>query len=52
MTDEIDWTQVFEETEHPLILILPIFFEGGEGEFDVDITASELEELKDDQGVI
>ena len=39
MTDMIDWTRVFEETEHPPIPILPISFEGDQEEFDVDITA-------------
>ena len=52
MIDAIDWTQVFEETEHPPVPILPMPFEGDEAEFDVDITAAELEELKDDQGAI
>ena len=52
MTDSIDWTQVFEDTEYPPIPILPIPFEGDQEEFDVDITAAELEELKDEQGVI
>ena len=52
MTDVIDWKQVFEDTEHPPIPILPIPFEGDQEEFDVDITPAELEELKDDQGVI
>ena len=45
-------TKVFAETEHPPIPILPIPFEGDQEEFDVDITAEELEDLKDDQGVI
>ena len=52
LTDSIDWTQVFEDTEYPPIPILPIPFEGDQEEFDVDITAAELEELKDEQGVI
>ena len=43
---------MFEDTEYPPIPILPIPFEGDQEEFDVDITAAELEELKDEQGVI
>ena len=52
MTDAVDWTHVFAETEHPSIPILPIPFEGDQEEFDVNITPEELEELKDDQGDI
>ena len=52
MMDSIGWTQVFEDTNYPPIPILPIPFEGDQEEFDVDITPAELEELKDDQGVI
>ena len=52
MTDVLDWTQVFEDTNYPPIPILPIPFEGDQEEFDVDITPEELDQLKDDQGVI
>ena len=52
MIDAINWAQLFKEIEHQPIPILPIAFEGGEEELDVDITAAESEELKDDQGVI
>ena len=52
MTDAIDWIRVFVETEHPQIPIQPIPFEGAQEEFNVDITPEELEELKDEQGVI
>ena len=51
-TDVLDWTQVFEDTNYPPIPILPIPFEGDQEEFDVDITPEELDQLKDDQGVI
>ena len=50
ITNVIDWKRLFEETEHPLIPILPIPVEGDQEEFGVDITHEELEELKDDQG--
>ena len=41
-----------QKIEHPPIPILLIPFRGDQEEFDVDITAEELENLKDDQAVI
>ena len=52
MTDILDWTQVFEDTNHPPIPILPVPFEGDQEYFDVGITPKELEQLKDNEGVI
>ena len=52
MTKDIDWTQDFENTEHPPIPILPLPFEGDKEEFDVNITDAELEGLKDSNGVL
>ena len=47
MTDMIDWTRVFEETENLPIPTLPISFGGDQEDFDVDITPEELEDLKE-----
>ena len=52
MTDKIDWTRLLDETENPPIPIQPVPFEGDEEEFGVDITPEELDQLKDEQGVI
>lgn len=52
MRDAIDWNQLFAETQHPCIPILPIPSEVDQAEFNVNIIATELKDLKDDQGVI
>ena len=52
MMDAIDWIQVFEDTEHSPVPTLPIPFEGEQEEFDADITPEELDQLKDEQGII
>ena len=51
-TNKNDWTRVLDEAVNPPIPIQPVPFEGDEEEFGVDITPEELDQLKDEQGVI
>ena len=52
MTKAINWTQVFEDTNNPPIPISPFPFEGDQEEFNIDITYTELEGLKDSNGIL
>ena len=56
MTDAINWTKAFDETNNPPIPnidpIDPLPYTGGDEHFSVKITDKEVEELKDLQGII
>ena len=54
MADKLDWTKIFEDTNHPAIPdMTPIPFTGEREEFDVDITEEEeINNMKDLNGTI
>ena len=53
MTDKLNWTQIFEETNYPPIPNMdPLPYEGEEEEATVKITDEEIEQLKDANGVL
>ena len=56
MADKLDWTKIFVDTNHPTILdMMPISYTGERErererereEFDMDITAGEMNDMKD-----
>ena len=48
MADKLDWTEIFEERNHPTIPdMTPIPFAGEREEFDVNITQEEINTMKD-----
>jgi len=53
MADKLDWTEIFEETNHPTLPdMTPIPFTGEREEFDVNITEGEMNNMKDSNGTI
>ena len=53
MADKLDWTEIFEETNHPTVPdMTPIPFTGDREEFDVAATEEEINNMKDSNGTI
>ena len=53
MVDKLDWTEIFEDSNHPAIPdMTPIPFTGDREEFDVAATEEEINNMKDSNGTI
>ena len=53
MADKLDWTEIFEDTNHPTIPdMTPIPYTGEREEFDVAATEEEINNMKDSNGTI
>ena len=53
MADKLDWTEIFEDSNHPAIPdMTPIPFTGEREEFDVAATEEEINSMKDSNGTI
>ena len=53
VVDKLNWTEIFEDTNYPQIMVMePMVYEGEGEHFDVNATEEEIEGMKDSNCVI